>query len=175
MSIAVLAFLLFPFPWNTFFHPFTFIMYASLVLMWISLNGSFLKIWFYTLCFLFVALSPLSFKVILKKIKSLLIGLYSLPFCFLFSGYFCSSLLLVFFCCALMILFCGMLVFLSCWFLCVSYCYLFINFWICWVFVAVHELSPVVTRGGSSLVAVLRPLFAVTSLVAELGLYSMRI
>lgn len=83
---------------NTFFHPFTFIMYASLVLMWISLNGSFLKIKFYTLCFLFVALSPLSFKVILKKIKSLLIGLYSLPFCFLFSGYFCSSLLLVFFC-----------------------------------------------------------------------------
>ena len=55
-----------------------------------------------------------------------------------------------------------------------NYFIFYICFWLHWVFVASRGLSPVVTRGGYSLVAVLRPLFAVVSLVAELRLYSMK-
>ena len=40
-------------------------------------------------------------------------------------------------------------------------------FWLCWVFVAVGELSPVVVNGGNSLVVVCGFLIALASLVAE--------
>ena len=42
----------------------------------------------------------------------------------------------------------------------------FIYFWLCWVFVAVGELSVVVVNGGDSLVVVCGFLIALTSLVA---------
>ena len=45
--------------------------------------------------------------------------------------------------------------------------YLFIYLWLHWVFIIVHGLSLVATGRGSSLVAVLGPLTAVASLVAE--------
>ena len=47
--------------------------------------------------------------------------------------------------------------------------YLFIYFWLCWVFVAVHRLSLVAASGGYSVV-VRRLLIMVASLVAVCGL-----
>ena len=46
--------------------------------------------------------------------------------------------------------------------------YLFIYFWLCWVFVATHGLSLVVSKWGYSLVAVCGLLIEVASLIAEL-------
>ena len=43
-------------------------------------------------------------------------------------------------------------------------------FWLCWVSVAAHRLSPGVVRGGHSLVAVHGHLTAAASLVGEHGL-----
>ena len=48
---------------------------------------------------------------------------------------------------------------------------LFIYFWLCWVFIAVHGLSLVVESGDYSLVVVCWFLSAVASLVAEHRLY----
>ena len=45
--------------------------------------------------------------------------------------------------------------------------YLFIDFWLCWVFMAVRGLSQVVASSGCSLLEVLRLLIAVASLVVE--------
>ena len=45
--------------------------------------------------------------------------------------------------------------------------YSFIHSWLCWVFVAVHGLFPVVATGVYSLVAVLKIFVAVTFLVTE--------
>ena len=45
--------------------------------------------------------------------------------------------------------------------------FFFFNFWLCWVFVAVHGLSVVAEIRGYSLVAVHRLLIAVTSVAAE--------
>ena len=45
--------------------------------------------------------------------------------------------------------------------------FLFIYFWLHWVFVALHKISPVAARGGCSLVAVCGCLAAVASLAAE--------
>ena len=44
---------------------------------------------------------------------------------------------------------------------------LFTEFWLCWVFIAVRGLSPVLASGGSSLVAVCGILVAVASLASE--------
>ena len=52
--------------------------------------------------------------------------------------------------------------------------FFFFNFWLCWVFVAVHGLSLVAESRGYSLVAVHRLLIAVTSVAAEHRLYSAR-
>ena len=48
--------------------------------------------------------------------------------------------------------------------------YLFIDFWLCWVFMAVRGLSQVVASRGYSLVAVHGLLIEVVSLVADHGL-----
>ena len=44
---------------------------------------------------------------------------------------------------------------------------LFIYFWLCWVFIAVHRLSLAAVNAGYSLVVVFGLLIAVASLVAE--------
>ena len=51
----------------------------------------------------------------------------------------------------------------------------YLLFWLCWVFVAAQALPLVaMSRGGNSLVAVLRHLIAVASLVAERGLWDIQ-
>ena len=50
-----------------------------------------------------------------------------------------------------------------------GYGYLFIYFWPCWVFAALHQLSLLAVSEGSSVVAVHVLLIAVVSLVAERG------
>ena len=47
-----------------------------------------------------------------------------------------------------------------------------VNFWLCWVFIAVPEVSLVEANGGYSLVKVGRLLVAVASLVLEHGLWA---
>ena len=51
--------------------------------------------------------------------------------------------------------------------------YLFLYFWLCWVFVAVHRLSLVAASRSYSLVMVHRLLIAVASFVVEHGLQNM--
>lgn len=46
---------------------------------------------------------------------------------------------------------------------------LFIEFWLCWVFLFVRGLSPVLASGGSSLVAVCGILVAVASLAVSIS------
>ena len=50
---------------------------------------------------------------------------------------------------------------------------IFIYFWLCWVFVAAHELPLVAVSGSYSLVVVCGLLIAVASLVAKHGLSSL--
>ena len=69
MRIATPAFFCFPFAWNIFFHPFTFSLYVSLGLKWVScrqlIYGSCFCIHSASLCLLVGAFNPFIFKVII--------------------------------------------------------------------------------------------------------------
>ena len=89
MSIATPAFFWSLFAWNIFFQPFTFSLYASLVLRWVSckqhIEGSCFCIHLANLCLLVGAFNPFTFKVIIDKYDPITIyfivlgsGLYTL-------------------------------------------------------------------------------------------------
>ena len=97
MSIATPAFFWSLFAWNIFFQPFTFSLYVSLVLRWVSceqhIEGSCFCIHLASLCLLVEAFNPFRFKVIIDKydpVTSYFIvlgsGLYTL-LCFLSREY----------------------------------------------------------------------------------------
>ena len=69
MNVATPAFFWFPFAWNVFFHPFTFSLYVSLGLKWVScrqhIYGSCFCIHSASLCLLVGTLNPFTFKVII--------------------------------------------------------------------------------------------------------------
>ena len=71
MRIATPAFFCFPFAWNIFFHPFTFSLYVSLGLKWVScrqhIYGSCFCIHSAHLYLLVGAFNPFTFKVIIDK------------------------------------------------------------------------------------------------------------
>ena len=71
MSIATPAFFWSLFAWNIFFQPFTFSLYVSLVLRWLScrqhIQGSCFCIHSASLCLLVGAFNPFTFKVIIDK------------------------------------------------------------------------------------------------------------
>ena len=71
MSIATPAFFWSLFVWNVFFQPFTFSLYVSLVLRWVSckqhIEGSCFHIHSASLCLLVEAFNPFMFKVIIDK------------------------------------------------------------------------------------------------------------
>ena len=81
MSIATPAFFWSLFAWNIFFQPFTFSLYVSLVLRWVSckqhIEGSCFCIHSASLCLLVGAFNPFTFKV-------LLISMIPLPFTLVF-------------------------------------------------------------------------------------------
>ena len=70
MIIATPAFFLFPFAWNIFFHPLTFSLYVSLGVKWFSCRQQIYRSCFCihsaSLCLLFGAFNPFSFKVIIN-------------------------------------------------------------------------------------------------------------
>ena len=108
---------LFPFAWNIFFHYLTFSMHESLALKWVSYKQHIDGSW---VLFFLSNQPPYVFwleHVVHWHLKSLLIGMYLVPFCYLFYGCFYSSLFFSssvhFFPCGLVIFFSGMLVFLS--------------------------------------------------------------
>ena len=89
MSIATPAFFWSLFVWNIFFQPFTFSLYVSLVLRWVSckqhIEGSCFCIRSASLCLLVGAFNPFTFKVIIDKYDPVTIyfivlgsGLYTL-------------------------------------------------------------------------------------------------
>ena len=88
------CFPVFPFSWNTFFHPLTFSLYVSFALRWIScrnhIGGSCFFIQSSTLCLLIKAFSPLTFKVIIDKyvIIDILNLIFQLILCFSFVPFF---------------------------------------------------------------------------------------
>ena len=88
MRIATPAFFCFPFAWNIFFHPFTFSLYVSLGLKWVScrqhIYGSCFCIHSANLCLLVGAFNPFTFKVIIDIYNSVAISLIVL-------GYSCRS------------------------------------------------------------------------------------
>ena len=137
-SIATPTFLLFPFAWNIFFHPFTFSLCVSLVLKWVSYKQQAHRSYFIQsaiLCLLIGSFSSLTFKTIIDRY--VLIAIILLVFQ-LFCGsslFFCSSS--SYFPGILMIFFSGMFVFLSLLFLCI-YC----RFLICG-YHGVHICSPI--------------------------------
>ena len=95
LSIMTLTFLSFPVTWNIFFHPFTFNLYVSFALTWVSYRQhivSFFIIQYGTLCLSIGAFSPLTFKVITDEY--IFIAILN---CFLFDFMFllCSLLFLV--------------------------------------------------------------------------------
>ena len=69
MRIATPAFFCFPIAWNIFFHPFTFSLYVSLGLKWVSyrqhIYGSCFCIHSASLCLLVGAFNLFTFKVII--------------------------------------------------------------------------------------------------------------
>ena len=69
IKIATLAFFWFPFSWNIFFHPFTFSLYVSLGLKWVSCRQHIYESYFYihsvSLYLLVGVFNPLTFKVII--------------------------------------------------------------------------------------------------------------
>ena len=71
MSIATPAFFWSLFVWNTFFQPFTFSLYVSPVLRWVScrqhIQGYCFCIHSASLCLLAGAFNPFTFKVIIDK------------------------------------------------------------------------------------------------------------
>ena len=71
MSVATPAFLSCLLAWNIFPYPFTFNLYVSFVLRWVScrqhIEGFCLFIHSATLCLLIGAFSPLTFKVIIDR------------------------------------------------------------------------------------------------------------
>ena len=71
MSIATPAFFWSLFAWYIFFQPFTFSLYVSLVLRWVSckqhIEGSCFCIHSASLCLLVGAFNPFTFKVIIDK------------------------------------------------------------------------------------------------------------
>ena len=75
MSIATPAFFWFPFAWNIFFYPFTFSLYVSLGLKWVScrqhIYGSCFCIHSVSLCLLVGAFNPFTFKVIIDMYVSM--------------------------------------------------------------------------------------------------------
>ena len=66
VSIAAPVFFWFPFAWNIFFHPFTFSLYVSLELKWVSYRQYIYRpcfcIYSATLCLLVGAFTPFTFK-----------------------------------------------------------------------------------------------------------------
>ena len=77
MSITTPAFFWSPFACNIFFQPFTFSLYVSLVLRWVScrqhIQGSCFCIHSASLCLLVGAFNPFTFKVIINKYDSIAI------------------------------------------------------------------------------------------------------
>ena len=69
IRIATLAFSWFPFAWNIFFHPFTFSLFVSLGLKWVScgqhIYGSYFCFHSISLYLLVGAFNPFIFKVII--------------------------------------------------------------------------------------------------------------
>ena len=97
MSIATPAFFWSLFAWNIFFQPFTFSLYVSLVLRWVSckhhIEGSCFCIHSASLCLLVGAFNPFTFKVIIDKYDPLpftllfWVRVYTPFSCFLSRGY----------------------------------------------------------------------------------------
>ena len=71
MSVATPAFFWSPFSWNIFFQAFTFSLYVSLGLSWVSCRqhiwGSCFYIHSASLCLLVASFNPFTFKVIIVK------------------------------------------------------------------------------------------------------------
>ena len=71
MNIVTPAFFQSLFAWNIFFHPFTFSLYVSLVLRWVSCRQHIQGVLFCThlasLCLLVWSFNPFTFKVIIDK------------------------------------------------------------------------------------------------------------
>ena len=69
MRMATPAFFWFPFTWSIFSHPFTFSLYVSLVLKWVScrqhMYGSCFCIHSASLCLLIGTFNPFTFKVVI--------------------------------------------------------------------------------------------------------------
>ena len=91
MSIATPAFFCCQFAWNIFFHPFTFSLYVSLCLKWVSFRqhiyGSCFCIYSASLCLLFGAFNPFTLKVIIDMCVPVTIFLIVLVcFCSSFSS-----------------------------------------------------------------------------------------
>ena len=88
MRIATQAFFCFPFAWNIFFHPLTFILYVSLGLKWVScrqhIYQSCFCIYSASLYLLVEAVNPFTFKVIIDIYVSIAIFL-------IVWGWFCIS------------------------------------------------------------------------------------
>ena len=79
MSIATLAFFWSIFAWNIFFQPFSFSLYVSVVLRWVScrqhIKGSCFRIHPASLCLLVGTFNPSTFKVIINQYDSVAIYL----------------------------------------------------------------------------------------------------
>ena len=79
MSIATAAFFWSPFVWNVFFQPFSFSLYVSVVLRWVScrqhIKGSCFHIHPASLCLLVGTFNPSTFKVIINQYDSVAIYL----------------------------------------------------------------------------------------------------
>ena len=90
MRIGTPAFFCFQFAWNIFFQPFTFSLYVSLGLKWVScrqhIYGSSFCIHSASLCLLVGAFSPFTFKVIIDICVPIVIVLIVWDFVDLFSS-----------------------------------------------------------------------------------------
>ena len=108
MSIATSTFFYFPFAWNTFFHPLTFSLYVSLVLMWASCRQHIYRSRFCihsaSRCLLVGAFNPITFKVIIDMyilitILLIVLDLFCRSFFFPFSFVLPSCVLCIYFPC----------------------------------------------------------------------------
>ena len=87
-SIATSAFLSFPFTWNVFFHPFSFSLYVSFALRWVSYRQHIVRFCFFlqsALCVFWLVHS------VHWHSRLLLINMYLLTFQNFFSKWFCYS------------------------------------------------------------------------------------
>ena len=144
MSIATPAFFWFPFAWNIFFHPFTFNLYVSLEVKWVSWRQHIYRSCFCihsaSLCLLVWAFSPLTFKVIIDMYVHIAILLIVLD---LFLLLFFPSRLLLF--SPLVVWWLSLVLYLRWFFLCV--CVSFADFWFAFILkfwyksLYIHEIA----------------------------------